>query len=62
MTAGEKLKKLRGERPCLKVAKEIGISRSALIKYENDERKPIPDIMKKIADYYGKTVDFIFFS
>ncbi len=62
MTAGERLKDLRGERPQTIVAKEIGISRSALIKYENDERLPRPEIMVKIAKYYKKSVNNIFFS
>jgi transcriptional regulator with XRE-family HTH domain len=62
MTVGERLKDLRGERPQTIVAKEIGISRSALIKYENDERLPRPEIMVKIAKYYKKSVNNIFFS
>ena len=62
MTVGEKLKDLRGDRPQTSVAKEIGISRSALIKYENDERLPRPEIMLKIAKYYKKSVNNIFFS
>lgn len=62
MTVGEKLKDLRGDRSQTSVAKDMGISRSALIKYENDERLPRPEIMLKIAKYYKKSVNNIFFS
>lgn len=62
MTTGEKLRKLRGNKTAVKVAKDLGISRSALIKYENDERVPRDEIKKKIAEYYGRTIQFIFFT
>lgn len=62
MTPGEKLKMLRGCRTAVGVAKELGISRSSLVKYENDERIPRDEVKKKIAKYYGKTVSYIFFS
>lgn len=62
MTMGEKLKELRGCRTVTGVAKELGISRSALAKYESDERIPRDEVKKKIAKYYGKSVQFIFFA
>ena len=62
MTAGEKLKDLRGCRTVTGVAKELGISRSALAKYESNERTPRDEVKKRIAEYYGKTVQFIFFA
>lgn len=58
---GRKLKALRGNKPLEQVAKDTGISRSALNMYELGER--IPRDMKKIilAEYYGKSVEEIFF-
>lgn len=62
MTPGEKMKMLRGSRTAVGVAKELGISHSSLVKYEKDERVPRDEVKKKIAKYYGKTVNYIFFS
>jgi DNA-binding XRE family transcriptional regulator len=62
MTVGEKLRKLRGCRTTIGVAKALGISHSSLVKYERDERVPRDEVKKKIAEYYGKTVGDIFFS
>ena len=62
MTAGEKLRKLRGRRTTIGVAKDLGISHSSLVKYERNERVPRDEVKKKIAEYYGKTVAYIFFS
>ena len=61
MTVGEKLRELRGNRSQTLVAKELGISRTALFMYENDKRLPTPNIMSKIAKYYKKSVGAIFF-
>ena len=58
---GRKLKTLRGNKSLEQVAKDTGISRSALNMYELGKR--IPRDMKKIilAEYYGKSVEEIFF-
>jgi transcriptional regulator with XRE-family HTH domain len=39
------------------LAEEIGISYQALNYYENCQRDPSITIVKKIADYFSKTVD-----
>lgn len=57
----EKLIKLRGEKSREEVAKAIGISVSAISMYENGERVPKDSIKIKLAQYYGKTVQEIFF-
>lgn len=62
MTTGEKLKKLRGKRSIIEVAKAIGVTRSSYVKYERNERFPRHEVMFRIAQYYGETVDSIFFS
>lgn len=57
----KKLIKLRGERPKDEVAKSLGISTSAIQMYEKGERVPKDEIKIKIANYYQKTVQEIFF-
>ena len=62
MSIGQRLKQLRGNRSMGEVANAIGVTRSSYVKYERDERHPRHEVMFRIARYYGKTVDFIFFS
>ena len=61
MTIGEKLKKLRGRKKSKDVAKDIGITISALSNYENDYRIPRDETKRKIAKYYKRAVEEIFF-
>ena len=58
---GERLVKLRGSIPRDVVAKTIGISVSAISMYENGERIPRDAIKIKLADFYSKSVQEIFF-
>lgn len=60
-TVGERLRKLRGSRSQQAVADAIGISQTALSAYENDERIPRDPVKKRIAEYYNRSVGFIFF-
>ncbi len=62
MTTAEKLVSLRGERTQAEVAEALEISVSALSNYEQGIRVPRDSIKKKIADYYERTVDYIFFA
>ncbi len=57
----ERLLHLRGEKSREEVAGAVGISISAISMYENGERIPRDDIKIKLAAYYGKTVQEIFF-
>lgn len=61
MSIGEKLKKLRGGKKSKDVTKAIGITISALSNYENDYRIPRDETKRKIAKYYKKSVEEIFF-
>ena len=61
MSIEEKLKKLRGGKKSKDVAKAIGITISALSNYENDYRIPRDETKRKIAKYYKKSVEEIFF-
>lgn len=58
---GERLIKLRGSIPRDTVAKAVGISVSAISMYENGKRIPRDAIKIKLADYYSKSVQEIFF-
>jgi DNA-binding XRE family transcriptional regulator len=62
LTTGQKLRKLRGKRSKAEVAAAIGVSESAYVKYERDERNPSDPNKRRIADYYKKKVGDIFFS
>ena len=59
--AGGKLRELRGIRTRTGVAKELCLPYSTLQSYEDGTRTPPGRIKKKLADYYGVTVDSIFF-
>lgn len=60
-TIGEKLRALRGSRSQEEVAKALGISQSAYSFYEADARIPRDKIKVRIADYYKRSVQSIFF-
>ena len=57
----ETLKRLRGNKTQEEVAKAVGVTISAVSMYENGERVPRDEIKKKLAEYYGRTVQYIFF-
>lgn len=59
---GERLVSLRGSTPIVKVASELNISPSALSMYENGERIPRDNIKIRIAAYYKKPIQDIFFT
>jgi HTH-type transcriptional regulator, competence development regulator len=58
---GSNIKKLR-ERENISqkdFAQKIGISNVVLSRYEKDERKPDYDMLKRIADYFEVSIDFL---
>lgn len=58
----ERLIELRGNKSQDEVAKAIGISKSALSMYENGSRVPRDEIKVRLANYYKKSVQHIFFN
>ena len=58
----KKLVELRGEKTQDIVAKDLNISKSALAMYETGKRIPRDLIKFRIAQYYNKSVPFIFFN
>ena len=58
----ERLRALRGDKSQQTVAKDLNISDSALSAYETGERVPRDEVKVRIAAYYGKSVQDIFFT
>ena len=61
-TAGKIMRELRGTKTKQQVADALGISFSSYVKYERDERNPSDNTKRKIAKYFGKSVESIFFN
>ena len=55
------LKNIRKERKLnqLRVAMDLNISREALSHYENGKRSPDIDMLLKLSDYYGVSIDYL---
>lgn len=62
--AGARIKSLREKSGCTpeEVAESIGISVSSYLKYESGLRNPRDEVKVKIANYFGRSIGFIFFS
>lgn len=56
------LRQLRGPHSLSAVANKIGITPQMLGAIERGIRNPSLTLAKKISDYYGVSVDFIFFA
>lgn len=61
MTAGEKLKQLRGHRTIKEVALATGITERSLYAYEQEYRTPSDERKIILSRYYGTSVASIFF-
>lgn len=61
MSVGAKLKELRGDKRREVVAAEVGVSVSALAMYECDKRTPRDETKRKLAAFYGVSVQDLFF-
>jgi len=57
----DNLMRLRGTKPRQSVAKDLDITPQMLGAIERGDRNPSLSLAKKIADYYGVSVDDIFF-
>lgn len=58
----QKLVQLRGNRTQDEIAKAIGVSRTAIMMYENGQRVPKDEIKVKLAQYYQVSLVDLFFS
>lgn len=59
---GKRIRNLRGEKSRKILAKELGISKSAISMYERGERVPRDEVKVKISNYFGVPVELIFFA
>lgn len=59
---GSRLRDLRGDRSQQEVADALGLTAMAISGYERGERVPQDEIKIRLAEYYGKTVQEIFFT
>ena len=59
--AGDTLKRLRGNKSREEVAKAVDITVRALQSYELGERIPRDDVKQRLAEYYHRSVGYIFF-
>ncbi|WP_439022639.1 helix-turn-helix domain-containing protein [Bacillus thuringiensis] len=55
----ERLKKARGKRTQEEVAKYLGISRARYSHYENGRSEPDNETLKKLADFFDISVDYL---
>ena len=58
---GVRLKRLRNGRRLREVAEAMGVTRQTIVNYESGKRIPNDNMKVKLADYYGKSVQEIFF-
>lgn len=58
---GQKLRSLRGKRTLQEVADAANITPAALSNYEQGIRTPRPEVMVRLAKYFGKSVGWLFF-
>ena len=58
---GKRLAQLRGTKSQAEVAKSIGIATSTLGMYETEQRIPRDSVKVALANFYGTTVQEIFF-
>lgn len=61
MSIAERLVAARGNTPRETVAKAVGISLSAISMYELGARVPRDEVKVKLASFYGKTVQELFY-
>ncbi|MFX4303053.1 helix-turn-helix domain-containing protein [Alicyclobacillus tolerans] len=61
MTLGERIAKLRKELKMSQyaLAERLGMSRGKLANYEQGQRQPDYDTLKKIADFFGVSIDYL---
>lgn len=61
MTIGERIAQLRKNRSMsqFQLAKTLNIATSTLGMYETNKRKPNMEMLEKIADFFGVSIDYL---
>jgi putative transcriptional regulator len=57
---GERLRRLRGERPQKVVAESLGMPQTTLSSLEKQQSIPRGDLLKKLADFFGVQVTYFY--
>lgn len=57
----QRLREIHGD-TLVELGAAIGFAKSTIKGYENGSRKPDPDTLKTIANYYGKTIDELMYT
>ena len=55
------LRNLRGNKTQEEIASELGITKSSWVMYEQDERIPRDEIKVRISEYFGMSIQEIFY-
>ena len=61
LSVADRLIEARGDKPRADVAKAVGISLSALSMYETGQRIPRDEIKRRLATFYDKPIQDLFF-
>ena len=61
MSLGKRLKieRIRKGVTTREVSKKFNLGKSTISNYENDYRKPDAEMIRKLAEYYGVTADYL---
>jgi transcriptional regulator with XRE-family HTH domain len=61
MNIGSRISNLREQRQITQgeLARIIGVTRAALSHYENDRRQPAYDTLRKIAQFFSVSVEYV---
>lgn len=60
-TTGQRLRRLRGKRTLQEVSQATGLAKSTLSMMEKDKRGTGDKNKRRLAEYYGRSVAYIFF-
>lgn len=60
-TIGEILRELRGNKTQEQISEELNVTKSSWAMYERNERVPRDEVKVRIARYFNKSVQEIFF-
>lgn len=61
-TTGMILRRLRGSKTQEEVANDLGITKSSWAMYERDERIPRDEVKVRIANYFGRSIQELFYT
>ena len=59
---GNRLRELRGDKTPKEVADAVGVTAMAICQYESGTRVPSDQVKIALAEYFGRTVENIFFT